>query len=301
VSGVRAAVDVGSNSVRLLVVDGDGRELDRRVVVTRLAAGVDETGRLDDAAIARTLAVLDEYRDVWRARSADHVRIAATSAVRDAGDRDRFAEAVRARTGVALEVLSGAEEAALALAGAIGSVDVAGPVAVVDVGGGSTEIIIDSDGPTSASVQLGAVRLTERYLLDDPPSAHQIDAAAAQIGLCLDEALERLVEQGASLADVRSMVAVAGTATTLAALALGIEAYDRERVHGSRLDRATLAWLTARLLSTDAPGRRRLGPIQPGREGVIHAGAMILLAVLERAPVEVMTVSELDGLDALVT
>jgi exopolyphosphatase / guanosine-5'-triphosphate,3'-diphosphate pyrophosphatase len=301
VSGVRAAVDVGSNSVRLLVVDGDGLELDRRVAITRLAAGVDETGRLDDAAIARTLAVLDEYRDVWRARSADHVRIAATSAVRDAVDRDRFAEAVRARTGVALEVLSGAEEAALALAGAIGSVDVADPVAVVDVGGGSTEIIIDVDGPVSVSVQLGAVRVTERYLLDDPPNGQQVDAAAAEIRLRLDEALDRLVEQGASLADVRSMVAVAGTATTLAALALGIETYDRERVHGSRLDRPALASLTARLLSTDASGRRRLGPIQPGREGVIHAGAMILLAVLERAPVEVMTVSERDGLDGLVT
>jgi exopolyphosphatase / guanosine-5'-triphosphate,3'-diphosphate pyrophosphatase len=300
-SEVRAAVDVGSNSVRLLVVDADGRELDRRVAITRLAAGVDATGRLADEAVERTLAVLDDYRDTWRAHGAGRVRIAATSAVRDAIDRDRFVAAVRARTGVELEVLSGAEEAALALAGATAAIEAPAPVAVVDVGGGSTEIVVEtSGGPQSVSMQLGAVRLIERYLADDPPTATQVEAARAEIDARLNEGLADLAARPAPLGQAASLVAVAATATTLAALALGLEVYDRDRIHGARLDRDTLAALTDKLLATDAAGRLRFGPIQPGREGVLHAGAMILHAIGVRAPVDAMIVSESDGLDGLV-
>jgi len=182
--GAVAAVDVGSNSVRLLVVDGDGHRLTRRIVTTRLAAGVDRTGRLDDAAIARTLAVLDDYRRDWVERGVGRVRITATSAVRDAADRDRFVAAVDATTGVTREVSDGDEEAALAFAGATAGVAIEHPVAVVDVGGGSTEVVVgDATGRLGASVsmQLGCVRVTERDLVHDPVVADDLAAAAASV------------------------------------------------------------------------------------------------------------------------
>lgn len=300
----RAAVDVGSNSVRLLVADAAGVRITRQMAVTRLAAGVDRTGHLDDQALERTVAAIAGFRDVWRSLGVeDRVRIAATSAVRDAADRDRFFTAVERATGVRAEVLSGEDEAALSFAGATGAVEVAEPVAVVDVGGGSTELIVGSaDGRVAGSVslQLGCVRLTERDLGDDPPSPAQVLAAEATVAAQLDVADDLLREQGVVLADAASMIAVAGTATTLGALHLELDEYLEERIHGHRVPAPALQALTIKLMGMSAGERAAMGPMQPGREDVIHAGALILSAIVQRYGIDEVVISESDSLDGLV-
>ncbi len=297
----RAAVDVGTNSVRLLVVDGDGRRRCRELTITRLGAGVDRTGHLDDAALERTLEAIAAYRRRWESLGVDGaVRIAATSAVRDAADRDRFFTGVRRVAGIDAEVLTGDEEAALAYAGVVAGVDVPAPVAVVDVGGGSTEIIVgDPEGRVAAStsLQLGCVRITERCLVDDPPSDAQLAAAEAEIEARLAEADAALA--AAPLTTAATLVAVAGTATTLAALDRDLAAYDEDAVHGAWVSAASLDALTRRLVRLRASERAELGPVQPGREDVIHGGALVLRAVLRRAGAPGLVVSEADNLDGL--
>ncbi|MEX0868689.1 MAG: exopolyphosphatase [Nitriliruptoraceae bacterium] len=303
-----AAVDVGSNSVRLLVVDAEGARIRRELVITRLAQGVDATGHLDDAALARTLDALEGFRDQWTADgvATEHVAIAATSAVRDAADRDRFFAGVQQRTGVAAEVLSGENEAALAFAGAVGAVDATPPVLVVDIGGGSTELIVgDASGAVVASVslQLGCVRSTERWLPTDPPTDTEVTAARTGIDALLDGAYDQLAADaaaaGVALDALGDVVAVAGTATTIAALDLDLETYEEDRIHGTRIPMARVAAHADRLLAIPAAERARLGPMQPGREDVIHAGALVLDRVLERFGADVV-VSEADSLDGLV-
>jgi exopolyphosphatase / guanosine-5'-triphosphate,3'-diphosphate pyrophosphatase len=300
----RAAVDVGSNSVRLLVVDGSGSRITREMTVTRLAAGVDRTGHLDDQALERTLATIADYRDVWRSHGVtDRVRITATSAVRDAADRNRFFAGVREATGVEAELLSGEDEAALAFGGASSAVEVAAPAAVVDIGGGSTELIVGTaDGRVggSVSLQLGCVRLAERDLDDDPPSSGQLLAAQATIASQLDGADEVLAGQGVSMADAASVIAVAGTATTLGALDLQLDAYREEKIHGHRLTAPALHRLASDLATMTSSARAAMGPMQPGREGVIHAGAMILSAIVQRYELPEIVISESDSLDGSV-
>jgi exopolyphosphatase / guanosine-5'-triphosphate,3'-diphosphate pyrophosphatase len=299
----RAAVDVGSNSVRLLIVGADGARVRREMAITRLAAGVDATGHLDDAALERTLRTIARFRDLWVDHGVDgRVRIAATSAVRDASDRQRFFDGVLAATGVPAEVLSGAEEAALAYAGATAAVEVARPTAVIDIGGGSTELIVgDRTGEVAGSVslQLGCVRITERHLASDPPSADELAAAHALIEAQLDHAVTELSRSGVSLSDAASLVAVAGTATTLGALHLGLDRYDEDRIHGARMPAAALAAMADRLTLMTAAERAELGPIQPGREDVIHGGALVLHAALTRAGLDEVVISEADSLDGL--
>lgn len=299
----RAAVDVGSNSVRLLIVDPDGARVRREMVITRLAAGVDATGHLDDAALDRTLATLSRFRDLWAGHGVDgRVRIAATSAVRDANDRQRFFDGVLAATGVQAEVLTGEEEAALAYAGATRAVDVARPTAVIDIGGGSTELILgDGSGEVAASVslQLGCVRVAERHLASDPASSDELLAARSLIEAQLDRAVVELGRRGVALTDAASLVGVAGTATTLGALHLGLDHYDEDRIHGARMPMAALAELTERLTAMTAAERAALGPVQPGREDVIHGGAMVLRAALARTGRREVVISEADSLDGL--
>jgi exopolyphosphatase / guanosine-5'-triphosphate,3'-diphosphate pyrophosphatase len=301
--GEHAAVDVGSNSVRLLVADADGEPVTRVMRITRLGQGVDEHGRLDDAALTRTLEALTEFRDLWREHGVDgRVRIAATSAVRDAADRDRFFDGVRRVTGVDAEVLSGEQEAALAHAGATGAVAVDEPAMVVDVGGGSTELVVggpDGGVAGSVSLQLGCVRLTERLLPSDPPTPAELAAAREEIVARLDEAEHRLAEVGVDPRDARSAVGVAGTATTLGALHLGLERYDPDWIHGVRVPDEVLRDLAVQLTSLPAAGRAELGPVQPGREDVLHGGALILAAVVGRWGFDELVISEADSLDGL--
>lgn len=300
----RAAVDVGSNSVRLLVAAGDGARITREMTVTRLATGVDRTGHLDDQALERTVRTIAGYRDVWRSHGVtDRVRITATSAVRDASDRDRFFEAVAAAVGIEAEMLSGEDEAALAFAGATAAVGLTGPTAVVDIGGGSTELIIGAaDGQVAGSVslQLGCVRLTERDLPDDPAPSEQLLSAQATIAEQLARADEVLAQQGVAMADATSLIAVAGTATTLGALHLELDEYLEERIHGIHLPASALHALASELATMSSAERAALGPMQPGREGVIHAGAMILSAIVQRYDVPEIVISESDSLDGLV-
>ncbi len=300
----RAAVDVGSNSVRLLIHGDEGQRLLRRMEITRLARDVDATGRLNDATLGNTLAVIGEFRRLWQDHGVDdQVRIAATSAVRDAADKQRFFDGVRNAAGVDAEVLTGAEEAQLAFAGASGAVEVAKPTVVLDIGGGSTELIVgDTVGAVVASVsmQMGCVRMTERHLRGDPPAPASLAALCADIDRQLDDAWEALRSSGADLARIRSLVAVAGTATTLGALHLGLDEYEEARIHGCRIPAADLHHLTERLTRMTSAQRAELGPMQPGREDVIHAGAVILSRVVLRLAIDEIVISEADGLDGLV-
>ncbi len=300
----RAAVDVGSNSVRLLVVDAAGDRVTREMTVTRLGRGIDATGRFDDAALEHTVDTIGRYRGIWSAHGVDGaVRIGATAAVRDAADRDRFLDAVERSIGLRPEVLSGEQEASLAFLGATTAVEVARPTAVIDVGGGSTELIVgDADGRLvgSTSMQLGCVRLTERHLLDDPPSASQLADARRMIDQQLVAADRELTNHGVSLREVGSLVGVAGTATTLGALFRELEVYEEAAIHGTRVPADDLHRLSERLASMPSVDRAQLGPMQPGREDVIHGGALVLDVVLERYGLEELVVSEADGLDGLV-
>jgi exopolyphosphatase/guanosine-5'-triphosphate,3'-diphosphate pyrophosphatase len=307
-AGPVAAVDIGSNSVRLLVVDGGGVRQRRDITTTRLAAGVDATGRLDDAAIARTVGALAAFRATWEALGVATeprtVRAVATSAVRDAADRDRFLAPAAAALGVDVDVVDGLEEASLGFAGASLAVPTVPPVAVVDVGGGSTELVVgppDGGGRPIASVslQLGCVRLTERALAGDPPTADEVATARAVVARVLDEGLARLAERAGGTPGVGTLVGVAGTATTLAALHLGLDAYEEDRIHGAVIPAADLAALADRLVAMTVAERDALGPVQPGRAEVLHGGALVLAAVVERLGVDRLVVSEADSLDAV--
>jgi exopolyphosphatase/guanosine-5'-triphosphate,3'-diphosphate pyrophosphatase len=304
-----AAVDVGSNSVRLLVLADDGSRIRRDITTTRLAEGVDRTGVLADAAIERTVSALRDFRRVWEANGVptepDYVRIAATSAVRDAQDRDRFLAAVRDAVGITVEVISGTEEAALGFAGATVTVPTDDPCLVIDVGGGSTEMVIGREGIVLASVstQIGCVRLTERDLHHDPATSEELAAAASTVDAIISSGLRILAEQlaphGMTVEDVRTVIAVAGTATTLAALELGLDSYEESVIHGTSVRADALDALAARLTEMDVATRAALGPVQPGRAEVLHGGAIVLSRALRLIGPEQLVVSEADSLDAL--
>ena len=303
-SDLRAAIDVGTNSTRLIVLDGDGGTVAREMRITRLGKGVDERGHLDDQALERTLDTIGAYRDQWRDLGVDDaaVRIGATSAVRDASDRDRFFDGVRELTGLEVDVLSGEEEAALSFLGATAAVDARRPVVVLDIGGGSTELVAGNDEDevvASYSMQLGSVRLTERILTDDPPTREQIDAARQEVDERLTEADAALSDAGVEVVDAATLIAVAGTPTTVAALHLGLDTYEPEAIHGTVLPTMAAQELAGRLLATPVADRQELGPIQSGREDVIAGGALILAVVLERYGFPSAVISESDILNGL--
>lgn len=301
----RAAVDSGTNTTRLLVVDADGEQLVRRSTITRLGRGVDATGALDPEALRRTLDVIGRYRDEWTALGVapGDVQIVATSAVRDATDRDRYFSAVRELTGVPARVLSGDEEARLSFAGASGAVAATAPVLVVDIGGGSTELIVGgADGHVIAahSMQVGAVRVTERHLRGDPPSAAEVSAARQMVAQALDTAEGALAIAGGALALVVDVVGVAGTVATIGALHAGLATPDDPRVHGVRVGATDVTDWTTRLLSMTAIERAALPAVPEGRADVIAAGALVLEAVMDRAGTDEVVVSLADILDGLV-
>lgn len=294
-------MDVGTNSVRLLVVDGAGRRITRQMRITRLGRGVDETGRFDEDSLRATLDALGDYREIWESHGVDQVRIAATSAVRDADDRDRFFAGVREVTGTGAEVLSGVDEARTTYLGVTRSLDVHGPLLVLDVGGGSTEIVV-GDGeqdPVAVSMQLGCVRLTEQCLRSDPPDEEEVDQARRRIDRRLDEGLAQLRQRGGVPRRSTTAVGVAGTVTTLAALHLGLETYEEDAIHATAIPTGEIANLTQRLLAMPAASRAELGPMSPGREDVIAGGAMIVHAVLQRFGFPRIIASEADILDGL--
>jgi exopolyphosphatase/guanosine-5'-triphosphate,3'-diphosphate pyrophosphatase len=297
-----AGIDCGTNSIRLLVADVvDGRLVDvvRRMEIVRLGEGVDRTGRFGDAALARTFAALDDYATQIRSLGAERVRMVATSATRDAENRDDFVAGVTSRLGVEPDVVSGDEEAALSFAGAtaeLSATDVAAPYLVCDIGGGSTEFVLgDVDGVRAArSVDIGCVRMTERHLHDDPPAPEQVEAARADI----EQALAT-VATTVPVADAASLIGLAGSVTTVTALALGLEAYDPERIHRARVSALEVRAVAGSLLAMTRAERAALSVMHPGRVDVIGAGALVLDTVLQWGGFDEVVASEHDILDGI--
>ena len=300
----RAAVDSGTNSTRLLVFDAAGGEVARRSTVTRLGQGVDATGRLDPDALQRTLDVVADYRDRWVAAGVDpaDVRIAATSAVRDADNRDDYVARVVELTGVHPEVVTGEDEARLSYRGAVSRLEVVHPTLVCDVGGGSTELVVgDATGVVAAhSMQVGSVRVTERCLADDPPTAEQVRQGRTMVDEALDAGVDALARAGADLTAVRTVVAVAGTATTIGALHAHLDDPTDPAVHGHHVPADELADWADRLLGMPVADRADLPGVEAGREDVIAAGALVLDHVLRRSGADRVVVSLADNLDGLV-
>ena len=295
-----AAVDEGTNSTRLLVAEpeegGGFEELARDMIITRLGQGVDATGRLAPDALERTLEVIARYVRRARALHVDRIRVGATAAVRDASNADGFERPVRELTGSAPEIVSGDEEARLSFLGATRGLEAPAPFLVLDIGGGSTEFVLGSEHPTAAtSTQMGSVRLTERFVRGDPPPAADLDRMRGAVGELLDD-----VEGAIPVADARTFVAVAGTSTTVQAIALGLGSYDPERIHRTRLSRADAARVSSRLAGMTTAERAALPVMAPGRADVIVAGSVILVEVMERFGFGGALVSETDILDGLV-
>ncbi len=289
-----AAIDVGTNSVRLLVAAGD-LELGRDMVITRLGEGVDRTGRLSEAALGRTLDVLEMYARRARALGADRIRVGATSAVRDAENRGHFERGVHTLAGTWPEILNGGEEAGLSFLGATAGLDRPAPFLVFDIGGGSTELVLGAMSPEAVvSVDVGSVRVTERVRPSDPPTTDQVAAMRREAADALEGA-EPVIGRGRAT----TLVGVAGTTTTVQAIALGLERYDPEAIHRSVLTRRAAEEVAAALAAMTTAELRSVPVMAPGREDVIVAGSQILLEILARWGFEECVVSERDILDGL--
>jgi exopolyphosphatase/guanosine-5'-triphosphate,3'-diphosphate pyrophosphatase len=307
-----AAIDCGTNSLRLLVADVDPgaarlTDVDRRMQMVRLGQGVDSTGRLAPEALERTLRALRGYAGLIGDRSAQAVRMVATSATRDAANAADFVQGVESVLGIEPEVLSGTDEAYLSFTGATAEFGVLsgppGPYLVVDIGGGSTEFVAGGGqarpdrgpaGISAVSVDIGCVRLTERHLHSDPPRPDEISAAAADIDAALDVVAAAIPVTGA-----RTLVGLAGSVTTVAGLALGLGEYDSARIHHARIPVAQVTAQTRRLLGQTRQERAALGVMHPGRADVIAGGAMVLERIMQRFGFADVLASEHDILDGI--
>ncbi len=297
-----AAVDCGTNSVRLLVADVDPvagtlTDLDRLMEIVRLGEGVDRTGRLSDAALQRTFLACDVYAARIAELGAQRVRFVATSASRDAANAAVFVAGVRERFGVDAEVVSGDEEAALSFAGATRELvgRARAPYLVVDIGGGSTELVLGDEAPVAArSVDVGCVRITERRLHSDPPTPAEVAAARTDIAAAVE-----LAGQTVPLRAARTVVGLAGSVTTLAAMDADLPEYDDTVTHHYRLPASSVHELTARLLRMTRAERARVPVMHPGRVDVIAAGALVLEAVVDATGCDEVLVSEHDILDGI--
>ena len=291
------AIDCGTNSTRVLVGDGV-RTAERLMRITRLGEGVDSNRALAPAAIERTVSVLREYRAVLDAHGVSRVRMTATSAARDATNRAEFFNAAEAAIGVRPELLSGDEEARLSFAGARSDLNPGdGPFLVVDIGGGSTEFIVGRDKPEGAlSIDIGCVRVTEKFLHSDPPAPEEL---ANAIGVVHD-ALDDLTRTVPSVVDTARLVGLAGTVTTMAAVEIGLAEYDRDRIHHCDLSRAA-AEDVFRTLATESRADRVHNPgLEEARADVIVGGALILVTIMRHFGFDSCLVSEADILDGLV-
>jgi exopolyphosphatase/guanosine-5'-triphosphate,3'-diphosphate pyrophosphatase len=294
-----AAIDCGTNSIRLLVADlppdgGPLTDVTRRMEIVRLGQGVDRTGRLAPEALDRTRVALAGYAAEIRRLGARRVRMVATSATRDAGNADDFRAMVLATLGQEPEVVSGDEEARLSFTGAVRGLPPARYL-VVDIGGGSTEFVVGSTAVEHAvSVDIGCVRMTERHLHSDPPSPAEIDAATADIEAAVDKALA-VVGAGSAT----EVVGVAGSVTTVAAIALNLPRYQPERIQHARISRDDVARVSADLLGRTRAQRLAMPVMHPGRADVIGAGALILRIILDRVGAGTVIASEHDILDGI--
>ena len=304
-----AAVDCGTNSIRLLVADADPAtgelvDLDRRMTIVRLGQGVDRTGRLAPETLERTFAACREYAAIIKEHGAERLRFVATSASRDAENRDEFVRGVLDILGVEPEVISGDQEAAFSFTGATkelaGGDHLPKPYLVVDIGGGSTEFVVGDDRVGAArSVDIGCVRLTERHLVrdgvvSDPPTEAQIAAMRADIEAALD-----LAEQTVPLREARTLVGLAGSVTTVSAIAQELPEYDSEAIHHSRVSHERVREITEWLLRSTHAERAAVPSMHPGRVDVIGAGALVLLSIMERIGAQEVVVSEHDILDGI--
>jgi len=311
-----AAIDCGTNSIRLLIADvsparAELADVTRRMEIVRLGQGVDATGRLAPEALARTLGALEQYARAIGEAGATATRMVATSATRDASNAAEFTAGVVRILGIEPEVISGAQEARLSFTGATAELAAPGrqaglapPYLVVDIGGGSTEFVVGSarapgEGAAlrAVSTDIGCVRLTERHLLADPPTAGQVRAATADIDAAVDAAAAAVL--GGPGPAPRTLVGLAGSVTTVAAIALGLPAYDSERIHHARITAGQVHEVTQRLMGQTRAQRAAIGPMHPGRVDVIGAGALILDRILTRLGFAEVVASEHDILDGI--
>lgn len=294
-----AAIDCGTNSIRILIADIDGnnfREIVRDMEIVRLGQGVDQTGQFHPDAIARTLAAVDKFAAEIAKRGVEKIRFCATSATRDATNRHLFVDGVRERLGIELEVISGDEEAALSFAGAIKDLDPSnGPFLVVDIGGGSTEFVFGTSTVEAArSVNIGCVRMSERHFASDPATPEQIESARTDIQAAIAQAAAVV-----PITKAKTLVAVAGTATTVAAAALELPEYDRYSIHLARISAQQTHDAATMFASKTREQRISLGYMHPGRVDVIAAGSLVLSEIMKATGATEFVASESDILDGM--
>ncbi|MEU9864591.1 Ppx/GppA phosphatase family protein [Streptomyces sp. NPDC047971] len=295
-----AGIDCGTNSIRLLVADvhpesGELIELDRRMTIVRLGQGVDKTGRLAPEALERTFAACREYAAVIKELGAEKLRFVATSASRDAENRDDFVSGVLDILGVEPEVISGDQEAEFSFTGATAELHGTEKYLVVDIGGGSTEFVVGNRHVEAArSVDIGCVRLTERHVRSDPPAAAEIAAIRADIRAALD-----LAEESVPIREAETLVGLAGSVTTVAAIALGLQEYESEKIHHSRISYEKVDEIVRSLVGSTHAERAAISVMHPGRVDVIISGALVLLEIMERTGAREVVVSEHDILDGI--
>lgn len=299
-----AAIDCGTNSIRLLIADVDAAtgmltDVVRTMRVVRLGEGIDRTGDFSPGALERTFAACDEYAGLLALHGGPALRFVATSATRDARNRDAFIAGVRARLGVEPDVIAGTEEAALSFLGAVRGLPpelLTLPVLVVDIGGGSTEFVLGEELPShSISIDVGCVRMTERHLRSDPPTAEEIARVEADLAAALD-----VVASAVPVCAARTLVGVAGSVTTVAAMALGLPAYDPSVLHGAVVTLDQVEQVTEHLLTMTRAERAALPFMHEGRVDVIGGGAMVLRALMRAYDQHEVIASETDILDGIV-
>ena len=298
-----AAIDCGTNSIRLLIADitnGTLTDVVRTMVIVRLGEGVDKTGEFSQAALERTFAAIETFAALISKHQPEQVRFVATSASRDVSNRSEFVAGIVSRLGIEPDIISGDEEAELSFLGATADLinfndPPVAPYLVIDIGGGSTEFVLGTTGPIAAiSTNVGCVRMTERHLKSDPATPQEIAAATSDIDAAIDAAYA-----GVPIAQANSLIGLAGSVTTVAAIALGLSEYDSAAIHGSRISAQDVHRVTQDLLAMTRAERAKLGPMHEGRIDVIGSGALVLDRIMVRTGLKQVVVSERDILDGI--